>query len=597
MGKPSAPEPPDPYETASAQTSTNLATAQANSILGNVNQITPQGSLTYQQSGQQFVSDPNGQTWYRGPNGELTQTAPQGYVPPSSTSGSSSPFGDVTREDGGFEGATVQTGNGGAGGSAGSGFLPDGWEQITGHYVPQWTATQEYSPGEQAVYDANLTARQNLANLAANQSGFLDEYLGKPMDLSGMPGVDSWQQVGLPGFQQFANAPQLATSFGDAGAINQNFATSFGDAGQIGRDIDNAGEITRSYNGDFSEDRQRVEDALMARMQPQLDRQREALETRLANQGIRLGSDAYSFGQADFGRQVNDAVLGNILAAGQEQSRLVGMERDRAVFENAAQAQQYGQNANDAAFANAAQQQAYNQLLGRAQFGHQGQMLGNQAQQQNYDQLLGRATFGNAATQQNFANQFQVTGANNALQQQQFGNQMTEQQARIAAQQNAQNAYLQQQFALRNQPINEIGALLGTGQVQNPSFVNANMPTIPTVDMAGLINENYNQQLGAWQQQNAASQSLFGGLFGLGSAFIMRSDRRVKDDIEKVGKTSDGQSVYRFTYKDDPEHRKHVGLMAQEVEKKHPEAVRTFGGVKHVDYARALPMGSILRAN
>ena len=75
------------------------------------------------------------------------------------------------------------------------------------------------------------------------------------------------------------------------------------------------------------------------------------------------------------------------------------------------------------------------------------------------------------------------------------------------------------------------------------------------------------------------------------------SDRRTKEDIEKVGKTSDGQNVYSFAYKADPEHRKHVGLMAQEVEKKHPEAVRTFGGVKHVDYARALPMGSILRAN
>lgn len=474
------------------------------------------------------------------------------------------------------------------------------------YQIPQWTATQTLSPQQQAIKDQKDAASLGLGKLANSQISRIDELLGTPFSLDGMPGVDAWQSPNQPNFQQFANAPSLATKFGDAGAINQNFATGFGDAGRIDRnfqrDIADAGDITTSYNGDFSEDRQRVEDTLMARMQPYLDRQRESLETRLANQGIRLGSDAYSSGQADFGRQVNDATMGSILAAGQEQSRLVGMERDRAVFENAAQAQQYGQNANDAAFynqalmaGNAAQQQNYDQLLGRGQFAHQGQMLGNQAQQQNYDQLLGRAMFGNNATQQNFANQFQVTGANNQLAQQQFGNQMTEQQARLSAQQQAQNAYLQQQFALRNQPLNEISALMSGSQVQNPNFVNANMPTIPTTDTAGLINQNYNQQLGVYNQQMSQWNSLAGGLFGLGSAFIM-SDRRTKEDIEKVGKTSDGQNVYSFAYKADPSHQKHVGLMAQEVEKKHPDAVRTFGGIKHVDYAKALPMGSLLRA-
>jgi len=47
MGKPSPPKPPDPQETAAAQQNTNVNTALANTFLGNVNQITPDGTLTY----------------------------------------------------------------------------------------------------------------------------------------------------------------------------------------------------------------------------------------------------------------------------------------------------------------------------------------------------------------------------------------------------------------------------------------------------------------------------------------------------------------------------------------------------------------------
>jgi hypothetical protein len=56
----------------------------------------------------------------------------------------------------------------------------------------------------------------------------------------------------------------------------------------------------------------------------------------------------------------------------------------------------------------------------------------------------------------------------------------------------------------------------------------------------------------------------------------LASDRRVKADIEKVGHLNDGQDVYRYRYKGDPQW--HIGLMAQEVEKHHPEAVHDMGG-------------------
>lgn len=52
MGKktPSAPAAPDPVATANAQSATNKETALWNSVLGNINQVTPNGNLTYTQT-------------------------------------------------------------------------------------------------------------------------------------------------------------------------------------------------------------------------------------------------------------------------------------------------------------------------------------------------------------------------------------------------------------------------------------------------------------------------------------------------------------------------------------------------------------------
>lgn len=63
------------------------------------------------------------------------------------------------------------------------------------------------------------------------------------------------------------------------------------------------------------------------------------------------------------------------------------------------------------------------------------------------------------------------------------------------------------------------------------------------------------------------------------------SDKRLKHDIKKIGKTNDGLPIYSFKYNGDD--RTQIGLMAQDVEKKHPEAVGLAGGYKTVDYAKA----------
>lgn len=66
------------------------------------------------------------------------------------------------------------------------------------------------------------------------------------------------------------------------------------------------------------------------------------------------------------------------------------------------------------------------------------------------------------------------------------------------------------------------------------------------------------------------------------------SDRRLKHDVKRIGKTDDGLPIYSFKYKGDEKEQTHVGFMADEVEKVKPEAVGVHPtGYKTVDYEKA----------
>lgn len=147
---------------------------------------------------------------------------------------------------------------------------------------------------------------------------------------------------------------------------------------------------------------------------------------------------------------------------------------------------------------------------------------------------------------------------------------------------------VQEALTERNQPINEITALLSGSQVSQPQFTAVNMPTIPTTDVAGIINSNYQQQLQNHQMQQQQQNALLGGLFGLGAAGIYKmSDRRAKEDVKKVGETKSGLGLYSYKYKGSD--KREVGLMAQDVAKKKPEAVKkTPSGLMAVNYDKAL---------
>jgi hypothetical protein len=148
---------------------------------------------------------------------------------------------------------------------------------------------------------------------------------------------------------------------------------------------------------------------------------------------------------------------------------------------------------------------------------------------------------------------------------------------------------VQEALTERNQPINEISALMSGSQVSNPNFVNTPQTQVAGVDYAGLVRDNYNAQV---QQANSKQQSnnaMMGGLFGLAAApfqMFKFSDRRLKTDIQRVGKLDNGLPVYLYRYKGDPTPQ--MGVMAQEVERRNPDAVTEIGGFKAVDYDAAV---------
>jgi hypothetical protein len=297
-----------------------------------------------------------------------------------------------------------------------------------------------------------------------------------------------------------------------------------------------------------------VQDALMARLNPQLDIQQSRLQQQLADQGIRYGSDAYNNAYTPFNQQANDARFAAIAQAGQEQQRM------------------------------------QQQLLAQGQFYNAGQ-------QQNYDQALGAGSFANQAQGQLFQqNAAQATFANAGLAQQ-----VAQQQAAFNAAQAARGAYMGEQYAARNQPLNEITALLGGSQVQMPNLTQTNQSQIPTTDIAGLINTNFNQQMQNYQQASTNYNTLTGGALGALGGYL-RSDRRVKDVDHKIATVfaadDDGTShelpIYKYSYKDDPTARKFAGPMAQDVEKINPQHVAEIGGRKFIRPQQV--MGSILRA-
>jgi hypothetical protein len=181
-------------------------------------------------------------------------------------------------------------------------------------------------------------------------------------------------------------------------------------------------------------------------------------------------------------------------------------------------------------------QQNYNQALAAAQ---QQQGVGLGAEQANRQNLQNAATlFGSIGTN---AQQAGLAGA-----QAQLAAGQTQQQTQQAGLQALYNQFQQQQGFPYQQAQFLANIAEGTGALSG----NATSGTSTTTGGGGFF-----------------------------------SDERLKENVQKVGETNDGQPIYRYNYKGDKNTQ--IGLLAQDVEKHHPEAVGLAGGYKTVNYKKA----------
>lgn len=316
----------------------------------------------------------------------------------------------------------------------------------------------------------------------------------------------------------------LTTSAGPAAqASTGGYVTSAGNGG---------GDIQRSIGIDsVPQFVKGAQDAAyknqMAYLDPQFRNDSSDLESKLAAQGITQGSAAYDRAKSELSRN--------------------------QTFQQ--------QQAQNAAFGQGLQggQTAFGMIQGQGQFA-------NQAQAQGYEQAHANAELANHAADQQTA----VALANAQMRQQQgqFN----------AGLGNAAHAQgMSDTFATYNQPLNTYNQLQTGAQASNPTFAGVPGASMAPTDMAGIINNGYANQVGAY---NGTVSGL--GQAGMAAAMYF-SDRRLKENIEKVGKTPGGNNVYEYNMKGDK--RRQLGVMAQELLKKRPDAVhKTPSGYLAVDY-------------
>lgn len=392
----------------------------------------------------------------------------------------------------------------------------------------RWTLTDAANPAEQANYDAIQANNQQVTNIAGNLN-------------SNMAGVDP-----------NALYDQLNAPVG-AGGDWDSFMERFGGGGGGGGGSVGAGtpRVTTSLDGldalggDFSADSKAAQDAVYkqweAQASPGRERAQRAMEQRLANQGLVVGSAAYNdemqrLSQAQ-SNEANDAGFRSIMA---------GNNRQNELWQQAL----------------ARRQQGVNERFGVAD---------RDIAQRNAD-VSSATTLGAASIGANASNRNAMIGAWNNRYNTDRANELARRQQLLAADNQRFN-----QFNTANS-LSRLGSQL-------PNF-----GTGGSIDVNGAFeigqksqDANYKGQLNAYNIRAEQDRQSANTIAAIMQAFGL-SDRRLKTDIEQVGKTNDGQNIYSYRYKVGG--GTVLGVMADEIKKRHPEAVSKIGKYDRVDYSK-----------
>jgi len=207
---------------------------------------------------------------------------------------------------------------------------------------------QSILTAQQAQSDANVAqarGQYDLAKQAANTESGLNRF-----NQYGPNGSVTWQNLGTQDNPQWVQNTTLDSNSAYFKNRLDDLAYAKGlDAHRsTGRDVNlytnqavyHMNNLPKVSNGNL-QTRQHVEQGLMDRLNPYLQRDEEALRTRLANQGLAYGGEAYSNAMQDQGKRVNDARLAVIAQGGDEMQRSQNMNiaQQNQLFSNIGAAQ------------------------------------------------------------------------------------------------------------------------------------------------------------------------------------------------------------------------------------------------------------------
>lgn len=401
---------------------------------------------------------------------------------------------------------------------------PGGYRQVTSLSQP-----------DQAIWDAQKATELGATNIARDQLGRVNTALQTPLNTAGLPTLSGG--VDLSALQPGAG---IRSNFDMGGQLQYGFNPGQSVQGHVGGNLD----LQRMLGSEA------VYRQAESRLDPRFAKDEAALRTRLASQGFSENSQGYKDALDEFGRTKNDAY-------NQATYSSIGAGEDAA---NAL----FGRQVAQGQFANQAAGQMYQQNMGQAAFN-------NQTAGQDYSQNLGQAQFQNSAQAQ--AYQQQLAAIQAALQNAQFGNQ-------------ARQQGLQERAYIQNEPINQLTGLLSLGQVGSPQGINYTPTNVANTDVLGAYALKQQADTAAYQAQMQNRSGLMGGLFSLGAAALMPSDRRLKTDTRLLRRRADGVGIWSYRYKTDPAGVSRIGVMADEVRKVRPDlVVRGADGFDAVNYA------------
>lgn len=324
------------------------------------------------------------------------------------------------------------------------------WDPTTNQYINRWTQEQTLDPGLQSALDAQIALQGGRSQLGASMMGDIAADLGSGMD-----------------FDRFGSLTNVSSPYN----VTTEGLTEAGPS-DLQRTLDYTGA---AQVGDPEFTRQSAEDSLWNRQKQRLDQQfagdREALEIKLANRGLRPGDQAWDSAVANENQRKTDAYQGAQAQAmqmgGQEAQRMFDMQ-------SALRGQQTGEQQQMGDFANRA---------GLSQYG----MMSDARNRELQEQIR--------QNQFNQGQQYQFADYQNQLRQQ----------------------AMNEELMRRNQRLNEASALTSGQQVaqtQFQPFQGAGVAQTPQYLNAASLQ---GQQAAANASvDNAAFGNAFGGLTSLG---------------------------------------------------------------------------------